>query len=122
MTIQRRLTRWHPRPPTIVRGSAGVGRWRMPPRTQPKPYPVKETIMSTISTGAVWREQVVGAMLAAAATAVKGWYCAYITWRLQRGAIAHLGALSDIGLSRGQIANAVKTGLAVDGRAAAGLF
>jgi len=88
---------------------------------------VKETIMSTISTGAVWREQVVGAMLAAAATAVKGWYCAYITWRLQRGAIAHLGALSDrelgdIGLSRGQIANAVKTGLAVDGRAAAGLF
>src|SRR5262249_2685399 len=110
-----------------VRGSAGVGRWRMPPRTQPKPYPVKETIMSTISTGAVWREQVVGAMLAAAATAVKGWYCAYITWRLQRGAIAHLGALSDPGPGDrgppgGQIAKAAKTGLAGDGRPAAGSF
>jgi len=83
--------------------------------------------MSTISTGAVWREHIVGAALAAAATAVKRSYCAYITWRLQRGAIAHLGALSDrelgdIGLSRGQIANAVKTGLAVREPAAARLF
>jgi uncharacterized protein YjiS (DUF1127 family) len=44
---------------------------------------------------------------------VKTWWIAYLTWRIERVAIAHLEAMSDreledIGLSRSQIESAVR--------------
>jgi uncharacterized protein YjiS (DUF1127 family) len=61
-----------------------------------------------------------GAVLVAAAAAIKHWWSAYINWRLQRAAVAHLCSLSDrqlkdIGLTRSQIRSAVSHGLAGHG-------
>lgn len=44
---------------------------------------------------------------------VKTWWVAYLTWRIERAAIAHLEAMSDreledIGLTRSQIESAVR--------------
>ena len=72
--------------------------------------------MSTMSSATVRCQNLSGAALVAAA-ALKHWWSAYINWRLQRAAVAHLCSLSDrqlkdIGLTRSQIRSAVSHGLA----------
>jgi uncharacterized protein YjiS (DUF1127 family) len=72
-----------------------------------------EMIMSTISSAPapqdVSGQTLFGPMLAA----LKRWWMAYITWRMEQAAIAHLWSLSDrtlkdLGLTRSEIPRAVK--------------
>ncbi len=71
--------------------------------------------MSTMSSATVRYQNVSAALFLAAAATIKHWWSAYINWRLQRAAVAHLQSLSDrqlkdIGLSRSQIRSAVSHG------------
>lgn len=59
------------------------------------------------------REAVAGGLLTMAVAAVRRWWGAYIAWRVQEAAIAHLKSMSDrdlrdIGLSRSQIDASVR--------------
>jgi uncharacterized protein YjiS (DUF1127 family) len=71
-----------------------------------------ETIMSTISTApaaAPAGQFTAGTLLGA----VRSWWAAYLTWRIERAAIKALEAMSDrqlkdIGLARSDIARAVR--------------
>ena len=70
--------------------------------------------MSTISTNPASSEAFTGHSWATRpAAALKRWWMAYLTWRLEQAAIAQLGALSDrelkdIGLRRCEIESAVR--------------
>jgi uncharacterized protein YjiS (DUF1127 family) len=73
-----------------------------------------EMIMSMISSAPAAAQAPAGQSLASVlAAALKRWWVAYMTWRIQQAAIATLSALSDrqlkdIGLSRSEIIGAVR--------------
>jgi len=70
--------------------------------------------MSTISATPASSEAFTGnSWVTRPAAALKRWWMAYLTWRLEQAAIAQLGALSDrelkdIGLRRCEIESAVR--------------
>ena len=64
--------------------------------------------MSMISTSVVPQETLYGPFLRSVGRALKNWWIAYATWRLQQLAISRLRSMSDrelqdIGISRGAI-------------------
>ena len=68
--------------------------------------------MSTISTATAHQHSASGSIVGKAAAAFKRLWVAYITWRIEQAAIAHLRSmndreLEDLGLSRSQIEGAV---------------
>jgi uncharacterized protein YjiS (DUF1127 family) len=77
-----------------------------------------ETIMHTISSAPAAAQGTVGHSWGSElAATVKRWWLAYITWRLQQAAIAMLCSMSDrelrdIGLTRCDIARAVRSEMA----------
>jgi uncharacterized protein YjiS (DUF1127 family) len=71
-----------------------------------------EMIMSTISTTTAHPHNGSGSIVGRVAAASKRLWVAYITWRIEQAAMAHLRsmsdrALEDLGLSRSQIEGAV---------------
>ena len=69
--------------------------------------------MSRISSTAVRRSNAANGPLATATAAVEHWWGSYIAWRLEQAAIAQLESMSDwelkdIGLTRSEIARAVR--------------
>ena len=72
--------------------------------------------MSTLSNTATQRIGAAGVLLAPAAAAVKHWWGSYIAWRVEQAAIVQLQSMSDrdlkdIGLTRSEIARAVRGGV-----------
>ena len=75
--------------------------------------------MSAISTATEREYSAGGSIDGTMATALKGLWVAYITWRIERAAMAHLRSMSDrqlkdIGLSRSEIEGAVAGERATD--------
>ena len=75
--------------------------------------------MITMSSTAAQRVGVASKLLLTAAIGLKGWWLAYLTWRLQQKAIDRSQSLSDrqlndIGLSRSQIERADRCDLERD--------
>jgi uncharacterized protein YjiS (DUF1127 family) len=71
-----------------------------------------EMIMSTISTATERHYSAGGSLVGRIAAAFKRLWVAYITWRVEQAAMAHLRSMSDreledLGLSRSQIEGAV---------------
>ena len=68
-----------------------------------------EMIMSTILSAPVGAQGIAGQSWAGGlAATLKSWWLAYIIWRIERAAIAHLHAMTDrelrdIGISRSEI-------------------
>jgi uncharacterized protein YjiS (DUF1127 family) len=75
-----------------------------------------EMVMSTVSTAPASAEAFAGnSWTTRPAAALKRWWIAYVSWRLEQTAIAQLEALSDrelgdIGLTRSEIECSVKRG------------
>jgi len=75
-----------------------------------------EMTMSTLSNTATRHIGAAGGLLAPAAAAVKHWWGSYIAWRVEQAAIVQLQSMSDrdlkdIGLTRSDIARAVRGGV-----------
>jgi uncharacterized protein YjiS (DUF1127 family) len=74
-----------------------------------------EMTMSIISNTATRRIDDASGLIATATAAVKGWWMAYLTRRIEQAAIAQLESMSDwelkdIGLTRSEVARAVRGG------------
>jgi uncharacterized protein YjiS (DUF1127 family) len=75
-----------------------------------------EMTMSTFSHTATRHIGAAGGLVAPAAAAVKHWWGSYIAWRVEQAAIVQLQSMSDrdlkdIGLTRSDIARAVRGGV-----------
>ena len=75
--------------------------------------------MSTISTATEREYSAGGSIVGTVATALKRLWVTYITWRIERAAMAHLRSMSDrqlkdLGLSRSEIEGAVAGERATD--------
>jgi uncharacterized protein YjiS (DUF1127 family) len=78
-----------------------------------------EMIMSTISTATAHQHSASGSVVGRIAAAIRRLWVAYITWRIEQAAMAHLRSMSDreledLGLSRSQIEGAVASKRASD--------
>jgi uncharacterized protein YjiS (DUF1127 family) len=76
-----------------------------------------EIIMSTISSAPAPQGLLGQSLLVGPVAALKRWWIAYLTWRMEQAAIAHLWSLSDrtlkdMGLTRSEIPRVVRGGLA----------
>jgi len=72
-----------------------------------------EMIMSTISSAIPPRDSVGDRLPRTMGAALKGWWMAYVNWRLEQLAISRLHSMSDrelkdMGVSRAQIESAVR--------------
>jgi uncharacterized protein YjiS (DUF1127 family) len=76
-----------------------------------------EMIMSTISSAPAPQGLPGQSLLVGPVAALKRWWIAYLTWRMEQAAIAHLWSLSDrtlkdMGLTRSEIPRVVRGELA----------